>query len=188
MKDRIIALKWYSHSHCQFQHARYLNYSLMMMPINTFVAIASAVLLVYIAGLYRFFTHFDENRCGMTYMYGYPQFVVSILIFTLRYLRKDTSVFSTSFSALVETLFLKFGSMIPHKHICFFWAKRFWILQQGSYVDCQIFELKRTITIVNCLAYQHCHFCFRSKPFTLPLHPSTSESKKYRQLVPVLPV
>lgn len=48
-----------------------------MLPFSKFVIVSAVVFIAYIAGLYRFLTHFDENKCGMTYMYGYPTFVVS---------------------------------------------------------------------------------------------------------------
>ncbi|CAH0771704.1 unnamed protein product [Bemisia tabaci] len=46
-----------------------------MLPFSKFVIVSAVVFIAYIAGLYRFLTHFDENKCGMTYMYGYPTFV-----------------------------------------------------------------------------------------------------------------
>lgn len=35
------------------------------------------LLLLYMLGVARYVTDFDENSCGMTYMFEYPQYVVS---------------------------------------------------------------------------------------------------------------
>jgi hypothetical protein len=48
-----------------------------MAAINPFAVFSGIVFVVFILGLHNFFTDYEENGCDMTYMFEYPQYVVS---------------------------------------------------------------------------------------------------------------
>lgn len=50
------------------------------MPIiNGYILLCVSLAFAYIIGLLTFLTDHEENKCEMTYMFQYPQFVVCIL-------------------------------------------------------------------------------------------------------------
>lgn len=48
-----------------------------MAAINLFAAFSGFVFFTFILGLHNFLTNNEENGCEMTYMFEYPQYVVS---------------------------------------------------------------------------------------------------------------
>lgn len=48
-----------------------------MAAINPFVVFSGMVFVIFILGLHNFLTDNEENGCEMTYMFEYPQYVVS---------------------------------------------------------------------------------------------------------------
>lgn len=48
-----------------------------MTLISKFVILSLIATLIYFIGILIFITDHDENKCEMTYMFEYPQFVVS---------------------------------------------------------------------------------------------------------------
>ena len=50
---------------------------------NVPIYISIFLFLCFGYGIYDYFTGFEENGCEMTYMYEYPQFVVSFLWLSL---------------------------------------------------------------------------------------------------------
>lgn len=51
----------------------------MSSIINGFIVFSLIVTLLYFVGLLSFINDHEENKCEMTYMFEYPQFVVVIL-------------------------------------------------------------------------------------------------------------
>lgn len=50
-----------------------------MIIYGSLVPFFAMVTLLYILGVARYITDFEENTCEMTYMFEYPQYVVCIL-------------------------------------------------------------------------------------------------------------
>lgn len=50
---------------------------LFVSRYDILVAVSLMVLICYITSSYRFINDAGRNECAMTYMYEYPQFVVS---------------------------------------------------------------------------------------------------------------
>lgn len=48
-----------------------------MAAINLFAIFSGFVSFTFIIGLHNFLTNNEENGCEMTYMFEYPQYVVS---------------------------------------------------------------------------------------------------------------
>lgn len=48
-----------------------------MAVIGSLVILSSIVFVVFMLGLHNFLISNEENGCEMTYMFEYPQFVVS---------------------------------------------------------------------------------------------------------------
>lgn len=50
-----------------------------LLVFDAFVLLSAFVFFSYLLGLHRFLSKYGDNGCEMTYMYEYPQFVVSTL-------------------------------------------------------------------------------------------------------------
>jgi glycosylphosphatidylinositol deacylase len=48
-----------------------------MAVTGPFVVFSGIVFVIFMLGLHNFLTNNEENGCEMTYMFEYPQFVVS---------------------------------------------------------------------------------------------------------------
>lgn len=49
-----------------------------MYIVNVFIILCLSLTFSYFIGILTFITDYEENKCEMTYMFQYPQFVVSI--------------------------------------------------------------------------------------------------------------
>lgn len=50
-----------------------------LLVFDAFVVLSAFVFFSYLLGLHKFLSKYGDNGCEMTYMYEYPQFVVSTL-------------------------------------------------------------------------------------------------------------
>ena len=67
--------------------------------------VAFCFFLWFIFGLHGYFSDFEENKCQMTYMYEYPQYLVSIiLILNLSLFNTNTNLFDDNFRKLISDL------------------------------------------------------------------------------------
>ena len=48
-----------------------------MAAFNLFVAVSGVIFVFFILGIHNYLTAHEENSCEMTYMFEYPQYVVS---------------------------------------------------------------------------------------------------------------
>jgi len=48
-----------------------------MAAFNLFIAISGVVFAFFVLGIHNYLTAHEENSCEMTYMFEYPQYVVS---------------------------------------------------------------------------------------------------------------
>lgn len=60
-----------------------LAFANKMSIASPFIILSLCFTLAYIFGLFIFITDYEENKCEMTYMFEYPQFVVGIPVFRL---------------------------------------------------------------------------------------------------------
>lgn len=54
-----------------------VNSSSAMAAFNLFIAISGVVFAFFVLGIHNYLTAHEENSCEMTYMFEYPQYVVS---------------------------------------------------------------------------------------------------------------
>lgn len=57
----------------------YLQYLKAPAMYGIFLSVSLSFFVLYIVGASRYLTNHDENTCDMTYMFEYPQYVVSII-------------------------------------------------------------------------------------------------------------
>lgn len=55
-----------------------------MSFISPFLIITLLLASAYILGIFIFMTDYEENKCEMTYMFEYPQYVVGTPILEVR--------------------------------------------------------------------------------------------------------